>query len=122
MLARFTLIGKDINFTEIYGDKICQIDHSSTGLLDRRPCPEYFVCLKTFYQLFFSLSESKVIKGFYRELKQFIVITIYWFKKLTRSQPYYILGFSKVKSLHPSRYRHFINLLSCKLLIVGKCV
>ena len=34
VLARFTLIGKDINFIEIYGDKICQIDHSSTVLLD----------------------------------------------------------------------------------------
>ena len=34
VLARFTLIGKDINFTEIYGDKICQIDHYSTVLLD----------------------------------------------------------------------------------------
>ena len=90
VLVRFTLIGKDINFPEIYGDKICQTDHFFTVLLDKGTSLFVFII---FLAIIFSLSESKVIKG----LWQFIVITIYWFKKLTRSP---LFCFFKVKSVN----------------------
>ena len=66
VLGRFTLIGEDINFTEIYGDKICQTDPSSTVLLEICRTKSLFVFIISL-AIIFSLFESRVIKGFYRE-------------------------------------------------------
>ena len=120
VLARFTLIGEDINFTEIYGDKICQTDPSSTVLLEICRTKSLFVFIISL-AIIFSLFESRVIKGFYREFQKFIVITIYWFKELTKSQLYsFVSRVQEFPNDNIGMYNlsSFSQLQNCRLIIL----